>query len=274
MTLETYQVGEHLIEAYHNPLKNLSLKAQKKLIGEFMPVAQNGFDGQTVDEESVRRHLLKTSTTIVIRQSSSQVMGIAGSSVLAIDGYKIIYLQGGVISKHCRDHGLYRLAMAGRIMAEVKKLDPVWTKNKKVLIAGRTQNPLVYKFMHRKLGTFPNPDGYIDENLKNNARKLVQNIYEQFSDFQSSQGCIFDDNVFVERRSFGEILDNQEVGLNLYGNRIPFCKDDNAINEYMRRNLNWNNGDALIMLGYYQRQDLLSLFHGQQIEPGLLPLAA
>lgn len=273
MVTVTYQVGEHKIEAYHDPLTNLSLAAQQTLIGEFMPVAQNGFDGQTVDEESVRQHLLKTSTTIVIRHSFNQIVGVAGSSILDIDGYKIIYLQGGVISKDCRDHGLYRLAMAGRILAEVKKLEPVWTKNKKLLIAGRTQSPIVYKFMHRKLGTFPNPDGYIDKDLKNKAKKLVKNIYEQFSDFQSSQGCIFDDNVFVARRSFGTILDDQEIGINLYGNSIPFCKNDNMINEYMIRNINWNNGDALIMLGYYRPQAVLSLFHGQKIKPGL-PLAA
>ena len=37
----------------------------------------------------------------------------------------------------------------------------------------------------------------------------------------------------------------------IYGAHIPFCHDDPEINLYMEKNLNWENGDALIMLGRY-----------------------
>lgn len=265
MITETYQVGEFLVETYDDPSVNLSPSDQERLIREFIPVASGGFDKHEFNEDVVRRHFLNTSTTIVIREGSGQVAGFAGSSILDIGTDKVIYLQGGTIAKSCRDRNLYRIAIGARIMADVRKISKEYVDNKKVFIAGRTQSPIGYKFMHRKLGVFPYPNGYIYRTLKNKAVKVAQKIYEEFSDFQSSEGVMFDTNSFVLKRSFGLVSGGEESGYSLYGNDIPFCKDDDAINQYMVKHIDWNNGDALILLGYYNKQDVLALFNSNEL---------
>ena len=266
MITETYQVGEFLVETYDNPSVNLTLSDQERLVREFTPAAKNSFNQPDFDEGVLRRHYLTTSTTIVVRGSSGNVAGFAGSSILEIDDDKVIYLQGGVISESCRDRGLYRILIGSRILANVKKIRMDDRDHRKVLIAGRTQNPLVYKFMHRKLGVFPHPDGYIHHDLINKAKKITQKIYEKFSDFHSSEGCVFDTSSFVLKRAFGSESGGEESGYSLYGNNIPFCKDDDAINQYMKNHIDWHNGDTLIMLGYYNKQDVLALFRGYELE--------
>lgn len=266
MIIETYQVGDFLIEAYDHPSVNLSLPAQQTLIREFTPIADDGFDKHDFEEAVVRRHFLSTSTTIVIRERSGQVAGFAGSSLLDIDEDKIIYLQGGTIARSCRARNLYRIAIGARILAEVRKIDKHYIDNGRVLIAGRTQNPITYKLLHRKLGFFPHPDGYIHNGIKNKAKKVAEIIYSNFSDFQSSEGCMFDTDSFVLRRTFGSISGGKESGYCLYDNDIPFCNDDDAINQYMETHIDWHNGDCLLMMGYYNKQDVLNLFHGHKIE--------
>lgn len=263
--METYQVGEFLIEAYDDPSVNLSLSAQQRLIREFTPVADDGFDKHDFKEEVVRRHFLSTSTTIVIRERTGRVAGFAGSSLLDVDEDKVIYLQGGTIARSCRDRSLYRIAVGARILAEVRKINKHYVDNNRVLIAGRTQNPITYKFLHRKLGFSPYPDGYVHHELKHKAKKIAQKIYDAFSDFKSSEGCIFNANFFVLKRSFGSMSGGEESGYSLYGDNIPFCKNDDAINRYMKQHLDWHNGDALVMLGYYNKQDVLDLFQGHEL---------
>jgi hypothetical protein len=266
MVSEAYPVGEYVVEVYDNPSANLSLHAQEKLIRDCMPLAQNGFGAQHIDAEVVRQHVLRTSTSIVIRKEFDQVVGVAGSSVLKIDEHLIIYLQGAVISKECQDHGLYKLTVAARVMAEVKKIDEFYIKNNKVLIGTRTQNPLVYKIMHRKLKLFPYPNGYIDSIVKYVAKKFANKINEKFNSFQSLYGRFFDNNTFVAKGLFTHTSDNNKTGLNIYGFGIPLCKDDNEINQYMTTNVNCHRGDALIILGYFCQKGIAALWQGQNIE--------
>ena len=277
---EAYLVGDYWIEVYHNPSTNLNLRSQEELIQECMPVVHSGFGQLHVDKDVVRRHLLDTSTSLVIRDESNRVVGVAGSSVISIDEYRVIYLQGGTISKECRDYGLYKVIVATRVMAEVNKMDNDCVKQKKIFIGTRTQNPIIYKFMHRKLKMFPYTNGYINNEVKYIATKFSNFICDNYNDFQCSEKYVFDHNTFVARKAHRCISDDKNIGLSIYGYMIPFCKDDDEINQYMKDNLHWNNGDALIMLGYYSQQDVLALFHGQRPElhpsigEGVQPLLA
>ena len=260
MVAETFQVGEYLVEVYNDPSESLSLQRQEKLIQECLLVARNGFGEQYVDEDAVRQRLIKSSTSIVIRNHSKQVVGIAGSSILYLDEGVVIYLQGATVSKKYQTLGLYNLSVAARIMIELKKIDSHHMKDEKIFIATRTQSPLIYRFMHRKLGLFPYPNGYIDKNIKIIARKFSTIIHSNHNHYKNQTINLFDDNVFIIRKSLKIIKDEREILLNIYKDRIPFCTDDDEINEYMKENLNWNNGDALIMIGIYRQKDIVSLF--------------
>jgi hypothetical protein len=263
---KAYRTGSYWIEVYDNPSVNLAPQLQDQLIQECMPVVQNGFVEQNIDEEVVRRHIFRTSTSIIIRNKYRCIIGVAGSSIIDIDEYKIIYLQGATILKEYRDYGLHKLTLAIRLFEDAKKVGKELIENRKLLVGGRTQNPLVYKFFHRNLDLFPSPNGYIDEKIKDTANKFSIKIRENYSDFKFSYGSYFNTNTFVINNSLGRLLDGREDGLNLYGKNIPFCKNDNEINSYMKNNLDWENGDALIMLGYYEKKNVMSLFRNKNPE--------
>ena len=265
MLNNSYNIGLYYVEIYDDPLKNLSRNSQEELIKNCLPLARNSFGEKYTDEDIVKLHIFNTSTTVIIRNEFSQVVGAAGSSIINIDDYMVIYFQGAIISKECRVGGLHKFAVAARIMTEIGKINENYVNKKKVLIGGRTQNPLVYKFYHRKLGMFPYTNGHIDKEIKHISKKLAMIIHDEYSDFKYSNKFEFDDNVLVSRNSLRYISNGKEKGLNLYGNSIPFCKDDKDINQYMRENLDWNNGDALIMLGYYDPHNVAALLQGQNI---------
>lgn len=272
MVTEAYQFGAYFVEVYDDPSFNLCQSLQDDLAQECMSVAKNAFGDKHIDEEVVRRRVLRTSTSIVIRNEFDQIVGIGGSTVQKIDGDIIIYLQGATISKKFQDNGLYKLIMYARIIAGLKKIYEKCMEGENILIGGRTQSPLVYRFMHKKLGVFPYPNGYINEKIKYTAKRFAKYVYLNYSDFQPLDNYVFDENTFVLRKSFKSSLDGKENGLNLYGHNIPFCKGDNDINQYMIQNLNWSNGDALIMLGYYRQKDVEALFDHQK--PELTPSVA
>jgi hypothetical protein len=261
-----YQVGEYVVEVYDNPATNLSPSAQDKLIQDCLSVAQDGFGTQHVDAEVVRRHVLHVSTSVIIRQGYDQVIGIAGSSVLQIENHRIIYLQGATILNACRSRGLYKLSVAVRILAEAQKLEANGVGNSNVLIGTRTQNPIIYEILHRNLKLFPYTCGYVDNDIKDIAQKFSRKIYAQFNDFDSSVEHEFDSDYFVARKSFMCMLEDKKFGLNIYGSNTPFCKDDDEINKYMRENINYENGDALIILGYYCQQKVSALLKNNTLE--------
>lgn len=263
---ENYNTGDYFYEIYNDPSRNLSKNIQEDLIKECLPLAKNSFGERYADEEVIRQHIFRTSTTIIIRDEFHQAVCAAGSSIINIEDYMVIYFQGAIVSEACRVSGLHKFAVAARIMTDIDKINQDYVHEKRVLIGGRTQNPLVYKFYHRKLGMFPYTNGYIDSKIKYISKKLAMIIYDEYSDFKYSDQFVFDDNVLVSRKSLRYISNGKEVGLNLYGDSIPFSKDDEDINQYMRQNLDWNSGDALIMLGYYDPHNVAALLHGQSVK--------
>jgi hypothetical protein len=77
---------------------------------------------------------------------------------------------------------------------------------------------------------------------------------------------VFDDQTFVERGAYKSVTQTSVNGV--YPSGIPFCHDDDEINQYMNQHLNWQNGDALILMGYYDEEKINRMFEEVQQKMG------
>lgn len=122
------------------------------------------------------------------------------------------------------------------------------------LIATRTQSPLVYSAMCRKLNLHPSAD-FISEEVKTLAQKVAKRLYESYSSFKSKNGLVFDKEHLIIRKAYGYFCeDGKEMGVSMYGKNIPFCKDDFVANQFMQDFIDFNNGDAVLCIGRFDRK--------------------
>ncbi len=135
----------------------------------------------------------------------------------------------------------------------------------KYIFLTRTQNPRLYRAVHKIMGLLPNPKGIIDSRIKIVGRQLANALYEiDFSHGHAAKTFVFDDNTFIAKAAYKN--GNQQLDeVDIYNSKIPFCHDPD-IDNYMRKNLDWKNGDALILLGYYNNEKVKNvLINGYQL---------
>ena len=148
---------------------------------------------------------------------------------------------------------------------EKNKIKKAGINRNYILLAARTQNPISFKFSTRTLGLFPYPDGTIDDTIRNIGKKFTESLYDKHH-VEHGKQIVFDDQTFIERGAYKSVTQTSVNGV--YPSGIPFCHDDDEINQYMNQHLNWQNGDALILMGYYDEEKINRMFEEVQQKMG------
>ena len=256
-----YDFGRYSIEVINNPKINIEKYSIERLITECTELSRNSFGSQDISKDLIRYHILETSTTILGRDNFGKVFGFGSSRIIIIDKFYIIYFQCIVISNEYKQNGFHKIFIPLRIIEGIKyikEIDKFFDKNN-VLIGARTQNPLAYRTSNKLVGLFPNPNGFIDERIREVGRKFAKSLYnDDCSHNNFVKPFVFDDKTFVVKSAYRYGINNESKEIDLYKSRIPFCHDI-EINNYMRENLDWKNGDALILLGYYNSEKVKKL---------------
>jgi len=69
----------------------------------------------------------------------------------------------------------------------------------------------------------------------------------------------FDADNLIVKRAYGNIKQNgEEETFCMYGDNVPNARNE-QINEFIRKNLNFKNGDAVLLIGPYSRENCLSM---------------
>jgi len=238
---------------------------QDELVKECTELSKDSFGNPNVQEEFVRHCVLNASIVLFGRDYEGRLFGYSSNSVKFVEEYYIIYLQSMVISEKFQGKGLRHLFYSIKIPEEIDKANKLGINLSHLLLAGRTQNPLVFKFISRHLGLFPQPNGEIESSIRNIGKKFVHSLYESYHVERNKQD-LFDDRYFVERGAYKAITQTGAHGVYPLG--IPYCRDDDEINQYMNQHLDWQNGDAIIMLGYYNEGIVKPMFEDVQQRMG------
>ena len=125
------------------------------------------------------------------------------------------------------------------------------------MLLRNNSNPIVFKFAARHLGLFPQPNGEIESNIQCLGRELVNYLYSD-NYVRDGREISFDERYFVEKGAYRTATQVSENGV--YPSGIPYCQDDDEINQYMDRHINWRNGDALFLLGYLNSQVMNQMY--------------
>ncbi len=219
------------------------------------------------------RRVIDTSTSVLVKSRENHLVGFASYSVNKVDEFDIIYLQSGAISNNHQNRGIWHCLLSYRISDAIRKIASQngedYTDH--ILIGGRTQSPLVYRFLHRKLGCFPNPDGTTDPKIKTVARKFAKLLYDHQRCHGNQYEFHFDDETFVTRHAYKKAYSFESkarymnTGANIFAHKIPFCDDDDEINFYMKEHMNWEDGDVITPLGYYNAEKINQLLPKHQV---------
>ena len=247
----------------HNNIKNTFSKSSKDyLIKQCTEIAIDSFGSDAISEEDVCRHILDSYTTIIARDEQSNVIGFSSSDIKNAGGFHIIYFQSTVIANHHKRTGLHKIFLALRIIEGVKRIKSIGKCNdeNQILLGGRTQNPRISRRSRKSLDLFPNLDGFIDEKIRPVGRIFAHSLYED--DCKHSPyghpSFIFDDETFVAKSAYKFASNKQGDKASLYDNNIPFSSDS-KVDEFMKTRINWENGDALISLGFYKNDKVREL---------------
>ncbi len=242
--MEIFRVGNFVLETVSNPSDTLSSANKADIVSQSIPIARAAFRNEGVTESDAILHAINVSTGVYLRDSSGKLIGFSGCIPESILGRTVIHLKGTALMPNIQGEGLYSLITVLRILFEVEKHN-----SENILIGTRTQNPIVFYTMSDKLGLYPRISSDIPADLKPIARAYVDVLFEKHSDFHP-QTIDFDPNTFIIRRSYGGVgSDGKEYGFSMYGNNIPWLKNNERINHFIKDNLDLNNGDAFLLLG-------------------------
>ena len=156
------------------------------------------------------------------------------------------------MSQPFQGHGFRPLLHSIKMFEDINKIKKHSKDVGRILLVGRTQNPRAYLFNARQLGMFPQPNGYIDPTIRKVGKKIVEGLYRE-NCLGENKEVLFDETCFIERNAYQSITNISRYGA--YPGGIPYCRD-REINSYMDKHINWENGDALIQIGYY-REDIM-----------------
>lgn len=252
MKMERLQLDSYLLDIIDNPKEMLSNKEISLLVEECIPVARKGFGNEGITESDIYIHVVDVTTGIYIRDKHGNIIAFGGSIPEEVNGKKVIHLKGSAVLPEHQERGLYSILTPIRVLREAEKL------GKGIYIGSRTQNPRVFEYMSERLGFFPKTEGQPPEQIKEIAKSYADLIQEKHSDFKSREGVVFDRDNLVVRRAYGGKKENgEEFGFCMYGKKIPHAKNPST-NEFMTRNLDFNNGDAVILLGKFNRNTYLN----------------
>ncbi len=243
--MKKIELNDLVYELVSHPFETLSPKEIEEYRRGSVPAAREGFGFDGITESDVELHALKTSTTVFVREKSGGLLGFSSSDVVTIeDDVPVIYLQGTVLAKAGQRRGVYNVVNPLRILTEMTSLGV-----DEALVGTRTQNPVVFKNMVRKLGLFPQPERETPELFSVLAKSLAQVLYDYHSDFKHPDGLQFDEKSLVARMAYGKLDESgNPKGICMYGT-LPWADDDEVVNEFLRKNVDFQNGDAMILLG-------------------------
>lgn len=231
-------------EIIKDPSSNLTDDERAVVLSQAVPVARSGFGNPSITTEDIALHLFGSGTTILVRDRSESVVGFSSADILKPLGENVIYLQGSVFAPQVMGQGAYNVVNALRILDGLETLD-----QDSAYVATRTQSPIVVRNAIRKYGLSPRPDAKTPAEIPDLARGLAQIIYDEHSDFKHPDGVKFDPHTLVQEMAYGVLVDGKPKGFCMYGEHIPWARDDHWINGYLKETLDFENGDALIPIG-------------------------
>jgi len=239
-----FKAGDMSYEIVKRPLESLSDTEKEDYRKGCIFVARDGFGNPDITESDIEMHVFNSSHTIFARDSSGEILGFSSSSLESVLDQPVVYLQGVSIAKKAQGSGIFRVIAPLTIVLEMEK-----EGLSEAYMAARTQNPILFKAMVDKCGMHPRPGVAVPEDIADIGADLARLLYEEHSDFQSSQGLVFDRDLLIQRKAYGLVRDGKEVGLCMYGDNIPYCKRDRKVNRFFDDNLDFRDGDAFIMVG-------------------------
>ena len=268
--MEIFEFPQFTIELVEDPSKTLDPAAKDQLVEQCIPVARHAFRNEGVGRNDIIKHAIKVPTAIFIKDKIGRLMAFSSSVVSEVGGRTMIYLEGTAIDSQYQGHGLYGLLVAIRILhaAETHDLH-------QPLICTRTQSPIVFRTMTKKLGVYPDPSRPTPPDIQRTAVEFAETVYRDYSDFRSRDGLQFDSSTLTMRRAYGKTdEDGNDVGFCMYGENIPWCdpqKDPQAeqINAFFRDHVKLQNGDAFLLIGPYDRQKAMLLLKNtvEKVDP-------
>ena len=263
--MRIYKFEDYSVEVIHNPNRNIPKCLQDELVWECVELSRDSFGNQNVKEDFVRFCVLNSSTVLFGRDYANRLFGYSSNSIKNIEKYYIIFLKSTVVLKKYQGKKLRSILFSVKMIEEKNKMKKLGINPNHILFASRTQNPVSFKFLTRDLGFFPKPNGDIDKFIRNIGKKFAESFYDKYH-VEYGKQIEFDDQTFVERGAYKSVTQTSVNGV--YPSGIPFCRDDDEINQYMNQHLNWQNGDALILMGYYDEEKINRMYEEVQQRMG------
>ena len=252
MVLERLSLEDYTIEIIDNP-DALDEEEKKSLVSACIPVAREGFKNDDITENDIRIHAIEGTTGVYLKNKQGDIIGFGGSVSEIIQEKTVLHLKGTVLLPEYQGKGLYKIITPLRVLRESEKI------GEDFYVGTRTQNPKVFGFMSRKLDLFPKASEQTPEEIRDIAEGYAKLVQEKHSDFIPKEGIIFNRDTSVVKRAYGYVnKDGEEFGLCMYGKNIP-QSDYDVINKFIERNLDLNNGDALILLGKFDKERYLKV---------------
>ncbi len=251
--------GDYYIEIVNDPSQTLPLSSQNQLIQQCTEISRESFQNSNLNYDGLQSCIIDASTSFFARDNDDQIVGFASYSLYKIDEYTIIYMQSSAVSTAHQSQGLGQFLISYRAIDAAHRIfkENVDIKPGQILIGGRTQSPKLYRFMNQKIGCFPNPDGMADPKIRVIARKFAKLLYDHQNSNDDKYGFQFNDKAFVTKYaykkaySFESASEQSNTGASIYASGIPFCEYDDEVNNFMKANLDWEEGDVITTLGYY-----------------------
>jgi len=253
--METFILGNYILNLVDNPKNKLDSKEKDIVLEQAIPVARKAFRNEFVTESDIITHAIDVSTAVYIKNITGNLIGFSSCVPENVLGKIIIHLKGTVLLPEYQGDGLYSLLIVLRVLAEAEK-----QSTDDILIGTRTQSPVVYYTMSEKLGLYPGLSRSTPDELKTIATVYAQLISDKHSDFHPSGGVDFVQSSLVIRRAYGGVNENgKEFGYCMYGNNIPWLRNNEVVNDYVKSHLNLENGDAFLLLGKFDYQKSFNL---------------
>jgi len=261
-----YNFEDFNIEIINDPKVNIDKSSIEDLILECTNLSRDSFGCLGISKELIKRHLLETSILMIGKDLLGKIIGFCSTKIVKIENFHIVYFQCVVVSNRYKKNGLYNIFIPLRIIEGVKlikKIDSIFDKNN-ILIGGRTQNPVAFRVVNKLIGSFPTPNGFIDERIRHIGKSFAKSIYDddcKHNDYVHPFD--FNEETFIAKSAYKTSSNNQMNEVDLYNSNIPFSNDYN-VNNYMKENINWKNGDAIISLGYYNSDKIKNLLKNSE----------
>ena len=253
--METFPVDKYIFNLVDDPNNKLGYEEKESILKQAVPVARKAFRNEAVTETDIITHAFDVSTAVYIKDKMGNLIGFSSCVQENVLGKIIIHLKGTVLLPDYQGDGLYSLLIVLRILAEAEKQN-----GNSPLIGTRTQSPIVYYTMSEKLGLYPKLNEPTPNELINTATLYAQIISDKHSDFHPSRGVDFVQDSFIIRRAYGGVdASGKEFGYCLYGDNVPWLRNNESVNNYVKSHLNLNDGDAFLLLGNYDYKKTFGL---------------